>query len=384
MGLLIGQADINPVTPMPTDRVDDSSVANTASAETITWFYNNAGAWASATGQAKGTIIWGATTYDGVLNASKTTIGSGIQTSASLGAATRLSTMVAVPEDVFSRLEVLTPANQEVLISGYLTTQGDWAMDHRRGRVWGLPKDVVADDAITYSYKTPVSGGGSGDKVDIIKFGGTSVSIGQQASAGSIPVVLANDDDVEVHGDTAHDAVDSGNPVKLGGRARTTQMATVAEDDRTDAAFTTAGEQIMAGYSYTNQNNRISETDPVSEHHNEATLADITNGTDGTYYYYVDMDGYSSLGLQLTLSGGSGTCTVTVEGTIQDDGTAQASCVYTPETLGAYGVASFIATETLNDSQGYFGQFKYVRVKVVASTGGANDADWTIYSKRKY
>jgi hypothetical protein len=114
------------------------------------------------------------------------------------------------------------------------------------------------------------------------------------------------------------------------------------------------------------------------------TLASVTNGEDDTYYYYIDMSGYKQLGLQLILSGGSGTVTVTVEGTIQDDGTAQASCTYADITNAIYGAANFTASAVLYDSDKESGIFKYIRVKVVASTTGADDADWTIYSKKLF
>lgn len=114
------------------------------------------------------------------------------------------------------------------------------------------------------------------------------------------------------------------------------------------------------------------------------TLADEEDKADGTYYYYVTMDGYKQLGLGLILDGGSGTVTVTVEGTMQDDGTAAASCTYFDVTNGIYGAADFTASAVLYDSDKKCGNFKYMRVKVVADTTGADDADWTIYSKKLF
>ena len=37
------QADVSAITPMPTDRVDDTSVVNDASSEAVVWYYNNGG-----------------------------------------------------------------------------------------------------------------------------------------------------------------------------------------------------------------------------------------------------------------------------------------------------------------------------------------------------
>jgi len=61
---------------------------------------------------------------------------------------------------------------------------------------------------------------------------------GQQAKASSVPVAIASDQDaLEVVGDVAHDAADSGNPVKVGGKAATSTPSAVANGDRVDAFF---------------------------------------------------------------------------------------------------------------------------------------------------
>jgi hypothetical protein len=54
----------------------------------------------------------------------------------------------------------------------------------------------------------------------------------------------------EVVGSVAHDAVDSGKPVKIGGKAANSPTA-VADLDRVDAWFTYYGAQIVAGTSIT-------------------------------------------------------------------------------------------------------------------------------------
>jgi hypothetical protein len=47
----------------------------------------------------------------------------------------------------------------------------------------------------------------------------------------------------QIVGTIAHDAVDSGNPLKMGGRARSTLITAVAQDDRVDAIFDLFGRQ---------------------------------------------------------------------------------------------------------------------------------------------
>lgn len=186
--------------------------------------------------------------------------------------------------------------------------------------------------------------------------------------------------------DVAHDAVDSGNPLKVGGRAASAQIAAVAAADRTDAIFNLYGEQVIAGYNWANGKIGTEETDPISAHHSEETLIDVTNiTTNTTTYAYFDMDGYRNFSLQIETSGAAPTdvLTVTFEATNQDDGTAQESCTYQDVTNDLFGVASAVDTDDwwMADSSV---DFKYGRVKYVTSNGGGGDADLTVYFKKLY
>lgn len=53
-------------------------------------------------------------------------------------------------------------------------------------------------------------------------------------------------DALAVGGGTAHDVVDSGNPLKIGGKARTAMPTAVAALDRVDGSFDTYGRQLVA------------------------------------------------------------------------------------------------------------------------------------------
>ena len=55
----------------------------------------------------------------------------------------------------------------------------------------------------------------------------------------------AVDDGMEAQGNVAHNAVDAGNPLKIGGRARTSVGSAVANNDRVDAWFSDYGEQAV-------------------------------------------------------------------------------------------------------------------------------------------
>ena len=143
-----------------------------------------------------------------------------------------------------------------------------------------------------------------------------------------------------------------------------------------------AGTSTSSSFTTATKSDRVEEIDPTTQHFVGETLVSVTNETDGTNNYYVDMAGFAGLDLQLVISGGSGTMTVTVEASAQDDGTAAASCTYTDVTSDVFGSASFTASTYLFDDAKVLGGSKYVKVKTVSSTGGANDADITVYSKK--
>lgn len=179
--LLRHQADISGPVPMPVDRVDDTSVVNTASAETVVWYYDSSGAWATAATQAAGTICMAKLTYTGVTNSIGSAIGSYNDTSLSFAAATRAETKVTCPEDILSRMQFMSPTDQIATITPYLGTAGYYVIDHRRSQIWLKSKAQVANDSATYKYFTVLSGGSAGDKADIIKIGGATLAIDDAA-----------------------------------------------------------------------------------------------------------------------------------------------------------------------------------------------------------
>lgn len=81
---------------------------------------------------------------------------------------------------------------------------------------------------------------------------GTPAGLGQAAMAASQPVVIASNQTgvpttATAAGDVAHDGVDSGNPIKVGGQARTTPATAVSSADRSNFISTVYGEQIARG-----------------------------------------------------------------------------------------------------------------------------------------
>lgn len=88
-----------------------------------------------------------------------------------------------------------------------------------------------------------------------------SVLIGQKAMAASIPIVIASDQSAipvtlgadtdligRIGGQAAHDAAVADNPVRVAGRARTSDWTAVANDDQVDVLHDELGKQIVLPY----------------------------------------------------------------------------------------------------------------------------------------
>ena len=92
-------------------------------------------------------------------------------------------------------------------------------------------------------------------------------ALGQATMAASSPVTIASDQTVDVNlktalssatdsvtsvsaGNVAHDAVDAGNPVKIGGYGGDTAKAAVQNGDRVDALFNAIGQLQISSGSY--------------------------------------------------------------------------------------------------------------------------------------
>lgn len=166
----------------------------------------------------------------------------------------------------------------------------------------------------------------------------------------------------------------------IGGYATDTRKVAVDLGDLVQLVTNLHGELVTAYTDWVSGTARTVEQDPLDSRDVYPVLADITNGTDGTYYYYLDMARFRQAGIQLILDGGSDTVTATIEGTMQDDGTAAASCSYN-DVSALWGAANWVADAILTDGDNVGGQFKYLRIKIVAASGD-DTADWTIYGSK--
>ena len=84
------------------------------------------------------------------------------------------------------------------------------------------------------------------DAVPITDNGG-NLSIDDGGNSITVDGTVAVTDGLNIEGDVAHDGVDSGNPVKVGGKARVGTPANVADADRVDAWFTNRGAFVVDG-----------------------------------------------------------------------------------------------------------------------------------------
>jgi hypothetical protein len=135
------------------------------------------------------------------------------------------------PLDV-SASEVDVDLNSQTLtnVSVDLNAQSGPALD-----VSGATVTVTDDGAFTLA---------ANDGTDIGDVGIEDISLvtGQATKSGSLPVTLASDEDtLSAEGDTAHDAADSGNPVKVGGVYKGS-VTSVADGDRTEVRTSNKGD----------------------------------------------------------------------------------------------------------------------------------------------
>lgn len=130
-------------------------------------------------------------------------------------------------------------------------------------------------------------------------------------------------DGVSVTGDVAHDGVDAGEPVKIGGYATDSQVTAVAVADRVNRVLSLNGENINRNHTYATNSDRTEEIDPLSQQFVPDELADTTNVASGTATYYpssagMSQDGFKDFHLQFGIGDTGGIIGFTVEATTDD------------------------------------------------------------------
>ena len=416
------QVDVSEQRRLPVDNVGtDKAVAITGETVQMYFYHATTKVYTIDAGEAAGVGVVAKLAYRNVKNAAGDVTGTYKDSSLSF------TSTALIKEKPFPYIEVCkfdadTGASKlAAAITGF--NNGEYCVDYRTGMIYGKKASVqvtLTSTAYKVESGTSSSAGPSSDVTIVDSSGNDAVVTDDSAQAATPPFVNVGgeyraaptgytDGDatilqtninggLRISGGLEHDvAIGSTNDVILQGvEAADFDGAAlpndVAEGDAVRPKGSLYGVQYVMlvnedgssqpAYDSGTDSDKGFEINPLSDHHEESTLAAVTNGTDATYSYYVDMDGYRNFALQTTLSGGSGTATMTVEATLQDDGTAAASCAYVDVTTALFGAASYTAS-------GYHAvdtpvPIKYLKVKIVASTGGANDADWTLYFKKQY
>ncbi len=373
--LLKNQRNISSQRGMPIDDVGATSAIETITNETLQLYYwDSSGVRTIDAGQAVGVVVEGVLAYDNIKNAAGTMEANKIDTSLGFTAGV-FTTEVEIDETLLETLDDVSGEDRANALTNGLAN-GEYVVDYTNGILYGK-KATTGTTLADVTYKIKVgqvgtSGSAVSSNVNVAKVAGNTTAVGAgNSNTGTQRVTLATDDVNASAIKTATEASATDlaaiEVLQTAGNASLTDIETVLEDVHDNPA------NLL----------RTAEQDPLNYAFQSEVLANVTNGADDTYYYYTDMNTFSKLGIQLALDGGSGTVTVTLEGTLQDDGTAPASCTYI-DISSAFGAASWTASTVLVDDTGYCGLFKYIRVKVVASTGAADDADWKITAKKLY
>jgi len=101
----------------------------------------------------------------------------------------------------------------------------------------------AADEISGVLYpRVKISQGADGSATDVSSDAPLNVTLAN-TGANSTAIVVES----TTAGDVASDAADSGNPVKVGGQARTTNPTAVADADRVNAVFDKIGKQVVVG-----------------------------------------------------------------------------------------------------------------------------------------
>jgi len=292
-------------------------------------------------------------------------------------------------------------------VGGTATAVNSGVLDNGTQRVTVATDDEINDDLDTIAGDTTSldgkvtttdadTGAGTDDIVEAVCMmpgsGGASMpDVGAGAVGSGTPRATLADDDPAVAGieimddwDAVEDSAAASDGPQIMGEAKTSQKAAVDDGDAVRFVTNDHGELVIAGFSWVNDYIKIAEQDPLSEHHDESTPVDETNlTTDTTAYVYWDMDGYRNFSLQCDMNIETDSITATIECSIQDDGTAQASCFYSDVTSDLTGSASVVDSDFIWIVDTPV-MFKYCRLKYVTSNDSGNDSDLTCYLKKGY
>lgn len=212
--LLEKQSNVSHQFPLPVDVADESTRVTDVSGETVALVVASTNV--ADAGSAAGTIVFGRLANGGILNSTKSRIGHHNDTSFSWTTGMIFTSLVAFPYLQYERAVHRGDSRADALAEAFANfTNGQYAIEHRTKLIVGKKATTGTSDTAAYSYSsvaTPVS------------------STGVEGM---------------VQGNIAHDTADSGNPVKIGGKALSTNPTAVTTGDRVNALFDLLGKQVV-------------------------------------------------------------------------------------------------------------------------------------------
>lgn len=198
-----------------------------------------------------------------------------------------------------------------------------------------------------------------------------------------------------VEGTIANDGVDDASfPIKIGTRVRAV-LSAYTDGDRATVLSDLYGRLrvVTAAFDAVDDAIRTSITNTESSKRSYNVVVDVTNGADGTYDYYLNLDDMGSLSMRYAIDGGTAGAfaglVITFWASIQDDGTADSSLVYEDVTTQLIGAASLTvaagasATGLIIDDGGFLHDVHVLRVRVVSVSSGGNTADWKFTARQR-
>jgi len=290
------QSEVSLQRRMPVDNINSDALSS-VSGEAVQFYYFNSGVATIDAGQAAGTVVVAKLANRNILGAMGDVVGSYGDTSFAFGTGTVLTSLkqfnaiAAEDSERNGENKLMTLSEKAIAVTAGFVN-GEFSIDHRTGMIYGLKATTGVADTGTYKVLISVSGGGGG---------------------------IASD----IQGNVADDAVDAGNPVAIGGLAKSSQKAAVNDGDRVKSVFNLFGEKVVAGFNWVNGWLMVNEQDPLDQHYENTDLVDTTNISAATHYYPAStgdtMDGYQDQSITGKFIDADGTLTLTLEVSNDED-----------------------------------------------------------------
>lgn len=207
MSLLKILRNVSPFRGLPVDDKGSASSITTVTGETVQLYYYSGSTLTADAGQAAGTVVIGQLTYNNIKNLVGNLEASKNDTSLSF-TSTALTTEVAIPMELIENADESTGVGRAQAITSSLSN-GQYVVDYASGTIYGKKASTQTSlTSTTYKYQANAT-----------------------SSAGGTVTVVGN---------VASDAVDSGNPVKVGLKVNVTSP-TFTDGDRADVQGDTNG-----------------------------------------------------------------------------------------------------------------------------------------------